>query len=561
MTDNGNDKLVYMLELFFKTPVTQEEVDNILSLQNADGSWRDIDYNDTKISRCEQTAHAVRFQRLAVYHKLHPEREDVTSALHAALAYWGATMPVTRNWYYNQVNIPKAFAPGFLLFKDEMTPEELRIASAQMRRAKLTRTGQNLVWEAGNLLIAGLLESDEDFVRKMAQIIQSELKISESVAGLQPDWSFLQHGAQLQFGNYGQSFLVSQAWWAKVLEGTSLALSEEKMTILRGYLTKGVGRTIWGGYMDFNALGRQVAPNSSLSKAISLSYAMENIGLSEKDIEAGPRYYPSADFGNYRGEGWYASIRMQSSRTIGYEEINGENQKGYFSADGALLVYRTGNEFSEVTPVWNWRHIPGTTTYDDGTELWGSHVNLPYNKSSRVFGHVDGDVMVVAMEYDRDSVFARKIWAFTSDMILCLGHGISSRRDNDQIVTTVEQVPVSGTIVYGKDYISHNGVTYLSLKAPFTFAGTTQGTGSWRTAAPTYSDELVNREMLEIYFSHGAQPKNAEYAYCIIPSGTVDKKAIRKAKSQIEILTESSARLGKSFFEVKWNENKIDIIR
>lgn len=557
LADGGQNYLVYILELFFKTPVEDDEVTEILSLQNENGSWKDIDYNDQKVSRCEQTLHAVRFQRLAVYHRLHPERNDVARALHAAISFWGSCMPVTRSWYYNQVNIPKTFAPGFLLFKDEMSAKEKEIAVAQMSRAKLTRTGQNLVWEAGNLLVAGLLDDNEQQVRQMALIIQNELKISKTVAGLQPDWSFLQHGAQLQFGNYGQSFAVSQAYWAQALTGTELALSEEKRQILNDYITKGVGRTIWGGYMDQNALGRQIFPKSQYSKALSLEYAMRNLGLTEKDVENGPRYYPNADFCNYRGNGWYASLRMQSSRTIGYEAINNENMKSYFSADGALLVRRSGDEFFDVAPVWNWRHIPGTTTYDDGTELWGTHTRLPYNRSDKVFGAVSGSLMAAAMEYDRDSLEARKVWIFDSDVIVCLGRGIKSLRDGDEIVTTVEQTRLSGTARYGKEYVWHQGVTYVPIDTQFTFAGEKKGQGNWLVAAPYYGDKIISEDIFEINISHGSEPEGASYAYCIVPSGMPPIKAVRYVRDNVRVLSESEIRVGKKFVKIDWDNNRV----
>ena len=557
LADGGQNYLVYILELFFKTPVEDDEVTEILSLQNENGSWKDIDYNDQKVSRCEQTLHAVRFQRLAVYHRLHPERNDVARALHAAISFWGSCMPVTRSWYYNQVNIPKTFAPGFLLFKDEMSAKEKEIAVAQMSRAKLTRTGQNLVWEAGNLLVAGLLDDNEQQVRQMALIIQNELKISKTVAGLQPDWSFLQHGAQLQFGNYGQSFAVSQAYWAQALTGTELALSEEKRQILKDYITKGVGRTIWGGYMDQNALGRQIFPKSQYSKALSLEYAMRNLGLTEKDVENGPRYYPNADFCNYRGNGWYASLRMQSSRTIGYEAINNENMKSYFSADGALLVRRSGDEFFDVAPVWNWRHIPGTTSYEDGTELWGTHTRLPYNRSDKVFGGVSGSLMTAAMEYDRDSLQARKVWIFDRDIIVCLGNGIKSMRQGDEIVTTVEQTRLSGTVTVRKDYVWHNGVTYVPLHTKFTFAGTRKGHGNWLVAAPYYGEAPISEDIFEINISHGIEPEYSSYAYCIIPSGMSASNAVRYVRNNVKILSDSQVRLGDKFIKIDWDNKKV----
>ena len=561
LSENGTNALVYLLELYFKMPVTDREVADILSLQNADGSFRDVDYADGALSQCSQTWHAVRFQRLAVYHRLHPRNKKVTRALHKTLAYWGKHQPETKSWFYNQVNIPKAFGPGLLLFKEEMSRKELQWASAIMHKAKLTRTGQNLVWESGNLIIAALLDEDEAQLRRLAQIIQAELAISASDAGLQPDWSFYQHGAQLQFGNYGMSFVVSQAWWARVFKGTELQLPSGKETILKEYICKGIGRTVWNGYMDMSALGRQIFPASQRSKALCLQYALEDLGLSAIDVEAGPRYYPRADFGNYRGKGWYASIRMQSARTQGYEEINGENQKGYFSADGALLVRRSGAEYDDVTPVWNWRHVPGTTAWDDGTPLWGTHTNLPYNKSSRVFGQAEGDVLVAAMEYDRDGVSARKIYAFFPDGILCLGGGIRSSSDA-AIVTTVEQCRANGPVTRGPHWVHHAGITYIALgNRDFSKAGVVQAIGSWRVAAPNFPDTPVQGRLFEIFYDHGFRPDGEGYAYFIHPTAPDGAAAADFAAKDITLLSDTSARVGRNGFSVDWDKETITIDR
>ena len=97
----------------------------------------------------------------------------------------------------------------------------------------------------------------------------------------------------------------------------------------------------------------------------------------------GARYYPYSDFGIYRSRySWCASIRMQSNHLYGFENTLSENMLGYFCSDGALLVRKSGTEYLEIGPVWNWKHIPGTTTYDDGKALWGCDNLPPYNKTS-----------------------------------------------------------------------------------------------------------------------------------------------------------------------------------
>ena len=62
-----------------------------------------------------------------------------------------------------------------------------------------------------------------------------------------------------------------------------------------------------------------------------------------------------------RRPGYYTSARMYSTRTLntdGY--INGENKKSHHLADGATYIFRTGEEYRDIFPVWDWKRIPGT---------------------------------------------------------------------------------------------------------------------------------------------------------------------------------------------------------
>ena len=49
--------------------------------------------------------------------------------------------------------------------------------------------------------------------------IQEELNVSEG-EGIQSDWSYHQHGSQLQFGNYGLSYLEDMLRWYQILNKT-----------------------------------------------------------------------------------------------------------------------------------------------------------------------------------------------------------------------------------------------------------------------------------------------------------------------------------------------------
>ena len=70
-----------------------------------------------------------------------------------------------------------------------------------MENAKFGMTGQNKVWLAGNVMMRALLQNDAGLVKMARDTIVSEI-VTGKVEGIKDDWSFHQHGAQQQFGNY-----------------------------------------------------------------------------------------------------------------------------------------------------------------------------------------------------------------------------------------------------------------------------------------------------------------------------------------------------------------------
>ena len=118
-------------------------------------------------------------------------------------------------------------------------------------------TGQNKVWCAGIGIMKGVLYEDADLLSQAVGDVWSELRVSTG-EGIQPDWSFHQHGPQQQFGNYGNSFGKDLVQWASVLRGTSYALKGDALEILRGYFLEGPSWILWRGRMDVSGLGRQL---------------------------------------------------------------------------------------------------------------------------------------------------------------------------------------------------------------------------------------------------------------------------------------------------------------
>lgn len=553
--ENGSD----MRELFLKVPVDEKELSELLELQNEDGSFKDVDYDDQHRGAWPPGIHGFRVQRLAIHYRQTSNKQALDAAL-KAMRFWFERKPVCPNWWHNEIGIPRLMGPAFLLLEEEMSPSDLEGAIYVMGKARIRMTGQNKIWLSGNVLIRGLLENDEALVREARDTIAAGVRISDDYEGLQKDWSFHQHGPQLQFGNYGLSYATSLSFWARAFEGTEFAFDADRIAVLRGYLENGLTKVVWRGWFDHNACGRQVFLNAQMGKALCALEAARNLGV-EPSEKIGAVYYPTSDFGIFRGRGWYASIRMQSLHTKGYETTNSENMRGYFSADGALLVRRAGDEYNNVSPVWNWRHVPGTTTWDDGTDIYcgkdiPDHNGTYYNLTEKVGGIVKGRTMTVWMDYNRDSLTAHKAWVFLKDCIVCVGAGIT-RQGSAKVATTVNQCLLRGKIEAGSNWVSHDGITYVVLDGSAYTLNNGPHTGSWRPISPTYSEEPVTADLFEMYLDHGVSPENASYAYVIAPSGSQGEKAAKRLSRRIRIVENTPERqiirVGFRKFVINWD--------
>lgn len=514
--ENGSD----VRELFLKVPVDDRELDYLVSTQSTDGSWPDIDYADTQKGSWNPSLHAFRVQRLAINYCQGGEERALDCAL-KAMDYWFSAPVTYSNWWHKEIGIPRLLGPAFVMLKDQMGARRLDQAISLMSASGLRRNGQNKVWLAGNVLLKAVLTGDTDLAVKARDALVSEIHFADGAEGVQGDYSFHQHGPQLQFGNYGLSYAVSLSWWAMVLKGTGLDFSSEQEDFLRAYIRNGLAGLVWNDYFDPNACGRQVFPNAQIGKALCVRYAASNLGL-PLECTHSACFYPFSDFCVFRGDGWYASLKMQSSRVIGFENTNEENMKGYFSSDGALLVRVSGDEYDDIWPVWNWHHIPGVTSWDDGFPIWGkrnghgAEAVMPYNMSDKVSGLVGEDSMIAAMDYNRDSLTCRKAWFFFDKGIVCLGAGIT-KPGKTVVTTTIEQNKAKGGICRRKHSVSHRGISYFLLEDTGYSARIEKHSGKWSWMNPALSDDVVQDSVFEMLIYHGTNPVDASYAYVVIP--------------------------------------------
>lgn len=431
-SDYGRANDVLLLQLYTSVHLPDGEVRRLLGLFDAGGFWSDIDYDDRTRGRWQPSLHLTRMYALA---KLYADPASawhgdgrIGGLLHKGLAYWYAKKPSSLNWWHGEIGVPKKLAAILLMIRGELSGPELEQGLRIIERSRFGRTGQNKVWLAGNNLMRGLLTDDEALVAEARDQIAEEIVVTDG-EGIQDDWSFHQHGPQIQFGNYGLAYAEGLSFWLRVLDGTPYMFSDAQCAVIEKLMREGICRSIWRGVMDPSFCGRQVFIDSGPGKASSAAVAAENIAALKRpgyrvfrrfakrilepenrsDGLRGPRYYGRSDCGIYRTATWYASIRMHSDRTIGFEFTNRENTLANFSADGALLFMQHGREYDNIFAHWDWRMVPGTTAYDDGAPLkCDNSVEARKNRSGHVGGLASGDVLCTTMEIERDGLHALK---------------------------------------------------------------------------------------------------------------------------------------------------------
>ncbi len=588
-TDHG-DRLLDDVELP-KTSVSQAA--NLIRKMRDDGSWPDINYTSSARSSWPAYDQLTRLLALTVYAR-RPETAPAESvkaldAIRRGLEFWGKNDFICPNWWYNVIGTPKILGTIALLLDKDLQPlERDYITDVVMPRSKIgAMTGQNRVWIAGNNVMKAAIVGDAALMRRAAGIIADEITIARIELGvpdegIQPDWSFHQHGPQQQFGNYGMAFATDITRWAIVLRNTRYAIPEEKVDILRHYLLDGLNWTCWDGVMDISACGRQLFPNSPRSKCRTIAAVMQTMSLVDtsraKDYTAfvarnvhgapndllGTRFFYKSDYLVDRSPDIMSTLKMHSNRVIGGETVNSENLSGNHLSDGATFFYRTGDEYTDIFPVWNWHMIPGTTSLlDDAPLTWvkpktekppaAAGRTAPKEQKSDptvppatpaparqqkpsgtafVGGACDGTRAAIAFDLDRNGLKAHKAYFYSNGMTLCLGAGISAT-GSAVALTTLDQCLLHGDIRLNEttlhaptDYIgeaktiTHDGLQYYFPMPIEVTLHAGDAIGNWKNVydTPSTPQSDITIPLFTLAISHGAGPHEATYAYAVAPT-------------------------------------------
>jgi chondroitin AC lyase len=560
----------------------------------SDGSWMDLDYTGTPGGYWGPWDHTRRLIILAKAYRTPGQglyrnpalRAQIDAALAYTKTFYGISIIPTGNWWFWTIGIPIDLGPTLVLMQGEVDPQthddlvramQLRIGSSPTGRGLVgpVPTGENLVWSSFTHLCLGLLKNDAAMLGVVRDAMNNVTKptIGE---GIKRDRSFHQHGAQLYTGGYGGSFANDVARYALITGGTSYGLQAESLASFSDYVADGIAWTLYGNYFDVSVISREVARDTTTgfngiaallqASQIASPRQAEIRGAASKMLvtwtggipselaalavrletahsaaawPSGHRHYFASDYTVHRRDGWFASVKMFSTRTKSGEKTNEENLRGSRQSDGRFYLVQRGDEYfgRDIWPTLDWTRLPGTTV-----EQKADTASDVYGYGSRTFagGTGDGRNGVSAMELVplASTLTARKSWFFFDDAIVFLTNSITSSSAN-RVETIVNQWPLlnaSAQLTRRDDWALLEGVGYWFPSPVDLKTARETRTGTWASLGGSSNTTMHSKPIVTLWLDHGTSPVNASAEYVIVPNMTTTSMAAWASSRPLSIL-------------------------
>ncbi len=386
------------------------------------------------------------------------------------------------------------------MLKNNLPDQELSDGLKILNRAKMGLTGQNKVWLAQNVIYTSLLTNNYISIELTSKSISEEIMITER-EGIQPDFSFHQHGPQQQFGNYGLAFATDMCNWANFFAGTPFSFDQPKIENLRNYLLNGLKWVVWKDIFDISACGRQLFPNTQTEKARMLAGVYKTFskvdtllktqyGAALDNFEGNIHFWRS-DMTIHRRTGFYSSVRMASNRVVGAES--------WFFFDDAIICLGAGIKTNQ-------NKIVATT------------VNQSFLKGEVLISQ-NGKSSVLNMGMHK---FQKVNW-----------------------------------VIHDNWGYSFPGMAKLNIENE-------TRTGAWSYVMGPMSDKLINTTIFQLWFDHGTRPQNGSYSYIVLPGASPDNieklaaefEIISNTEEQQSVKSKNGAISGIVFYQ-KGSDNDI----
>jgi chondroitin AC lyase len=566
----------------------------------SDGSWSDLNYAETPSGSWSPWEHTKRLIVMAKAYRTPGQslyrdpalRTQIEAALNYTSVYYGPAKLPNGNWWFWTIGVPLDLGPTLVLMRDDISAATYnncvneisqRIGSSPTTRGIVgpVPTGENLVWSSFTHLSLALLKDDANMLGAVSNAMASVTLISASAEGIKADLSFQQHGAQLYTGGYGGSFANNVAEYTLLTRGTALTLPPASLTAFNDYVADGIAWSLYGNYFDVSVVGREVARQSTsgFNGLAALLQASTVTGPRQNEIRAaaarmlqswgglpielaglataiersvatpswpsGHRHYWESDYTVHRRPGWFASVKMFSTRTKSGESTNNENILGSRQSDGRFYLVMNGNEYfgRDVWPALDWTRLPGITVEQ---KAGAADDTYGYGTSPYAGGADDGRNGVSAMQLQplNSQLTARKSWFFFDDAIVFVSGAITLMNSN-HAETIVNQWPLmnarSQLVTDGASptvtrWALLEGVGYFFPIPAALQTNRETRTGTWALLGGSTDTTARSADVVTMWIDHGAWTSNGTAEYVIVPNATAATMRAWAAAPPITVL-------------------------
>lgn len=568
----------------------------------ANGSWPDVNYSSQERSEWAAADHLDRVLLMSKSARMLRDAGRPDTALEAkinlALKWWTDHKYHNSNWWWNEIGVPQLLGQIGNLMLEQIPAAELNQVVALMKLSDWRRvpwTGANLTWGVTIEIARGCIENDPAAVAEGYARMYDEIKlVSELQDGIQQDYSFHQHGAQIYNGGYGLDFASDVARFASYSWGTQFQIPADKMATFSSYLLDGERWMIrgFGRGFDYSVVGREItrpAKASSLAsksagpiypnlgEVYGLAHSITLLANEPSPHQAelqqfaaylrgqpgapaftGNKQFWCSDYMAQRRDDYFTSVKMLSQRMLNAELVNSEGKKSVHLSDGANFIYLQGDEYLNIFPVWDWTKVPGTTAVQGTLQTGEPDAIKARGKTTFDGGVSDGTYGLATMDLKRGNLSAAKSWFFFDSTYVALGNAITLEGDAQQdvatdvnqpllkgdVLTSESQGPLGqGTYSYNTNHgvwIYHDHVGYIF--PPRTKLALSLGpqTGKWSDIG-TGPDTPVTANVFDLWIDHGVAPQDERYQYIVVPNTTPQGVAQRAKESGLTILANNEA--------------------
>ncbi len=597
-----------VVDALMLSEVDDNEIESLLDSFQEDGTWPGINYSDVSRTAFEHRKHYSNMVSLARAYKTrsskYHNKKKVRETIVSALAYWVENDFICDNWWYNQIGTPGSMVSLMLIIGDELPAGLVEKTQPIIGRAHINasgaRPGGDRIKIAGiqakNLLFLNEYEQFEEVIR----VIESEIKFVPWIGrlygytfrlnrsglgvpeangrGMQYDYSF--HHRTDGVNNtlsYGLGYASAFIEWAVYTADTEYSFSDERLNQLIDYFLDGICKTaVYGKYPDPGAKNRSIsrqgtlhAYNAGMAERLLLTSdyrkdeIQEIIDIRNKGIKptlSFATFFWHSEHFTFQRPDFFTSVRMYSTRTHNMEvPYNSEALFNHHRGDGTNHISRTGDEYYDIAPVFDYQKVPGTTVMQK-PEMPSEREIQKLGLTDFAGAVTDGRYGAAAFDFKspHDPLCARKSWFFFDKEYVCLGSAISCDKELP-VATTLNQCLLRDDVtIFSKnsksiiergeaefeyvDWIFQDGIGYVFPEPSAVNIKNNKATGSWylinkQTDSPKDEIEL---DVFKLWINHGERPSDQSYQYIVVPATSVEELEQNTSNNNVTILSNTA---------------------